>query len=496
MKNLLFTALFAIISVSLLSQTDILPPLLDKPADAAINQMPNAELDWFASSGIGQVSYEVQIDTSDLFENPVIYNTLFSSQKAENLFFGDEYFWRVKASDNSGTSDWSETRNFTVFDQVALKDPENGLENQMPDVQLIWSNRKGANFISGITFYDLEVSLVEDFSTVFYAASVADGTFPADTNFIFKNTSNLLFDTTFYWRVRARHSLDVTLWSEERSFSTIEGLSLTSPADGAVGQNPDVELIWEAISGVNKFVYQVCTDPNFTFPCITNFTESNSVIVPSLLFGTTYHWRVKASHLNDTTDWSEERDFQVANTVVLNTPENGAAGLSILPTLIWNYLRGADQYEVRWNSQDNSIMDTAFVDTSFFLMFKPLELGIDYFWKVRAINNIDTTNWSETWQFHTGQSGIDNQVLGKEIVSIFPNPASGELTIELNSIQQTNVQIAIINLMGKIVSESNFSFDQGLDSKKINLYELNNGLYFIKFKSGDAIYTEKLIIDK
>ncbi len=61
MKNLLLTAIFAIISLSLISQTDIFPPVLDKPANAATNQMPDVQLDWYAVNGIGLISYELQI---------------------------------------------------------------------------------------------------------------------------------------------------------------------------------------------------------------------------------------------------------------------------------------------------------------------------------------------------------------------------------------------------------------------------------------------------
>jgi hypothetical protein len=496
MKNLLFTTLFAIISISVISQTDVLPPVLNVPADDATNQMPNAELDWYAVNGNGQITYELQVDTSDLFENPVIYFTIVTAQKAENLLFGNVYFWRVRATDNSGTSGWSVTRSFTVFDQVALSKPDDGIENQMPDVTLIWSNRKGPTVITGLTYYDLQVSPTEDFSDLFYVDSITFGTFPADTNFYLKKTSNLLFDTTFYWRVRARHALDASEWSDARSFSTISGVTLTSPASNAVNQNADIELKWEAISGVYNFVYQVCTDPEFTFPCITNFTETNSVIIPNLAFGSTYFWRIRAVHLLDTTDWSDERNFQVINTVLLSSPANGASGINSLPTLSWTPIAGADQYEVRWNNEDNSVLDTAFTPTASYLMFKPLDIGEDYFWKVRAINNLDTTNWSETWQFHTGQQGTGDISLTKAIINLYPNPSSGIFTMELNSDKQSTVRITVLDFIGKIVFDENYSFGPGLETRNINLYNLNNGLYFIKFRSGDTVYTEKLIIDK
>jgi hypothetical protein len=496
MKNLLFTTLLAIFTFSLIAQTDILPPVLDKPADAATNQMPNVELDWFAVNGSGQITYEVQIDTSNLFENPVSYSSLLTAQNAENLLFGGEYFWRVRATDNNGTSNWSDVRSLTVFDQVDLDKPADAATDQMPNVTLIWKNRKGPNFITGLTYYDLQVGLTEDFADPFYSVSVLFGTFPSDTNFYFKRTANLLFDTTFYWRVRARHSLDASGWSAVRTFTTVSGVTLSTPANNAVNQNSDVILTWTAMTGVIKFVYQVCTDPNFTFPCITNFTESNTVTIPSLIFGSTYHWRVKAVHLLDTTNWSEERNFQVINTVLLSSPQNGASGINTLPTLSWNPIAGADQYEIRWNNENNTTKDTAFTTTASFLMFKPLEIGVDYFWKVRAINNVDTTNWSEIWQFHTGQQGVGDNTLSKDIIRLFPNPSNGELSVEINSEKYTQIRITILDFVGKVVFDKSYSFSQSQETTNLDLYNLSNGLYFIRFNSGDTVYTEKLIIDK
>lgn len=494
MKNLLFTTIFAIFSTGLLAQTDILPPALYKPDNNATNQMPNAELDWYASNGIGEINYTVQIDTSNLFENPVSYSTQFTSQRAEDLLFGGTYYWRVMANDNSGPSSWSETRSLTIFDEVELDKPNDGATGQMPELNLIWKNRKGANFITGLTFYDVQVSFTEDFAAPYFEVAVPFGTFPADTNFYFTKATGLYFGTTNYWRVRARHNTDISEWSAVRSFSTINGVSLTEPANNAVNQNVDVQLKWTAIPGVIKFVYQVCTDPNFTFPCITDFTTTNSVTIPSLSFGLTYHWRVKGYHTIDTTDWSEERSFQIINSVILTSPVNNATGMTNLPTLKWTTINGADKYEVRWQSEDLSISDTAFSETNQFLMFKPLDTDKDYFWKVRAYNDFEISDWSETWQFHVGSQNTGELSLQKKNVRIFPNPCNGEFTIELNSLQANQVKVTILDFVGKSVFQETSSFQTGLDSKKFNTGEIKEGLYFLQLNVGENIYTEKLII--
>lgn len=494
MKNLLFTTIFAIFSAGLLAQTDILPPALYKPDNNAINQMPNAELDWYASNGIGEITYTVQIDTSDQFNNPVSYTTELTSKRAEDLLFGNTYYWRVMANDDSGPSSWSETRSLTIFDEVELDKPTDNATGQMPELNLIWKNRKGANFITGLTFYDVQVSFTEDFSAPYIEIAVPFGSFPADTNFYYTKATGLYFGTTNYWRVRARHNADISEWSAVRSFSTINGVSLTEPANNATNQNVDVQLKWAAIPGVLKFVYQVCTDPNFTFPCITDFTNTNSVTIPSLSFGATYHWRVKGYHTIDTTDWSEERSFQIINSVLLTSPQNNATGLTNLPTLKWNTIAGADKYEVRWQSEDLSISDTAFSETNQFLMFKPLDIDKDYFWKVRAYNDYEISGWSDTWQFHVGSQNTGDISLQRKNVRIFPNPCDGEFNIELNSSQANHVKVTILDFVGKVVFQETTSYQTGLDINKFKTGELKEGLYFLQLNAGENIYTEKLII--
>jgi hypothetical protein len=364
----------------------------------------------------------------------------------------------------------------------------------MPEVNLIWKNRKGANFITGLTYYDVQVSFTEDFAAPYFEVAVPFGTFPADTNFYFTKATGLYFGTTNYWRVRARHNTDFSDWSDVRAFSTINGVSLTEPANNAVNQNVDVELKWAAIPGVIKFVYQVCSDPNFTFPCITDFTSANSVTIPSLSFGQTYHWRVKGYHTIDTTDWSEERSFQIINSVILTSPLNNATGLTNLPTLKWTTINGADKYEIWWHSDDLSISDTAFSETNQFLMFKPLEMDKDYFWKVRAYNDYEISGWSDTWQFHAGLQNTGELSLQKKNVKIFPNPCNGEFTIELNSFQTNQVKVSILDFVGKSVFQKTTSFQTGIDSKKFSTGEIKEGLYFLQLNAGENIYTEKLII--
>ena len=104
---------------------------------------------------------------------------------------------------------------------------------------------------------------------------------------------------------------------------------------------------------------------------------------------------------------------------------------------------------------------------------------------------------------------LDNIMIGEEAnliqynnitnskLSIFPNPAKGNVTISLDNIADNEVDIILINILGAQVSQifsgkivgnyQEFPFD---------IATLEKGIYFVKVVSnGDIIMTDKLIVD-
>jgi len=164
MKNLLITAFFALASIWLIAQTDILPPQLVKPLDEAEKQMPDALLDWHAVSGIGEITYTLEIDEDESFGDPVVFETNFTSVRMENLIFGNSYHWRVKAADNNGESDWTEPFSFSVFEKLSINKPDEGSIDEMPDANLSWKNIVGGKPISGLSHIEVVVDTLNSWN--------------------------------------------------------------------------------------------------------------------------------------------------------------------------------------------------------------------------------------------------------------------------------------------------------------------------------------------
>ncbi|MGE4541875.1 MAG: hypothetical protein AB7D35_11490, partial [Bacteroidales bacterium] len=141
-----------IFGLQLSAQQRIYTPEMKAPANGAIDQMPNALLDWNAVTGQGtEVVYEVQLSQDETFNNPVSFpQTSVTAYEMSELNFNETYYWRVRASDGIATSDWSTPWSFTVVKTVTITSPANA-SVQNPDALLKW------NEITGVTGYDIEV---------------------------------------------------------------------------------------------------------------------------------------------------------------------------------------------------------------------------------------------------------------------------------------------------------------------------------------------------
>ncbi|NQZ38266.1 MAG: T9SS type A sorting domain-containing protein [Crocinitomicaceae bacterium] len=83
--------------------------------------------------------------------------------------------------------------------------------------------------------------------------------------------------------------------------------------------------------------------------------------------------------------------------------------------------------------------------------------------------------------------GIENKLLGLN-VSVYPNPTSGNVTIDLGK-EYVNVDITLMDITGKVVSTSSYS---ATDKVLVNI-EGTAGVYFLNIQSEDKGITVKLL---
>ena len=127
----------------------------------------------------------------------------------------------------------------------------------------------------------------------------------------------------------------------------------------------------------------------------------------------------------------------------------------------------------------------------------------DYSWHtssshtpVMSITVIDTDMFSDTVAHYTTSSQhVYNPNDGISALSVQPNPASNFVKVSFNTPENMTVQLAIVDLTGKLIVNREYALNQpGSQEVDLNLDGIRSGLYFIKITSGNQIQTKKLIV--
>jgi subtilisin family serine protease len=189
-------------------------PTLSSPANGATGVSIPATLTWNASSGA--TSYRVQVSISSSF-SPLAYDQsgiTTTQTSVSGLASNTVYYWRVNATNASGTSDWSATWSFTTTTAPPpppaapiLSSPANGASNVPRTATLTWSASTGADS------YRVQVSTASNFRTLVYDQSGITSTSTT--------VSGLGSRIRYYWRVNATNAGGTSAWSSVWNFRTV-----------------------------------------------------------------------------------------------------------------------------------------------------------------------------------------------------------------------------------------------------------------------------------
>ena len=500
MKRAIFLLASMITGLGLFAQTLVYTPELKSPADDAVNRMPDVILSWYAVAGSLNLQYQVQCDTSALFNSPLLIDvtqTLLTGYQTHNLRFNTTYYWRVRAIDGT-TSSWSEIWSFTVLNTMELSKPTNNNTNQDPNVNLEWKNTVGgaSNPVSGIAYYDWQADTSANFNSPLLIEGTVNGTvFRAATQF-------LNFGTNYKWRVRPRHASSTGAWCDPFNFSVVNVVTLNAPANNAANQMLNALLKWKAINGILGYEFQIALDQTFNIQVYSGETVEIQVNADFLLFGNDYWWRVRARHQNDTTQWGGPNKFTTINTVILKTPANNAQNVSQNPTLTWTEQTGIEGYELQI-ATDLGFGDIFYdvkpeATVSSMKITKKMAYNTDYYWRMRAFSDgtimADTTQWSTPWKFTVeGPQGINDPQ--NRLFSVYPNPASGKFYLKVSLKESMDVRYTVLDLIGKTVLDNVLSLNAGENIREISLENLPKGIYIIRLSLDGETVNQKLVVE-
>jgi len=89
---------------------------------------------------------------------------------------------------------------------------------------------------------------------------------------------------------------------------------------------------------------------------------------------------------------------------------------------------------------------------------------------------------------NTANNAVDNS-------SIFPNPATNNVTVKVNLVNTSKVQIEVLNTVGQVVRTIQSQGQTGSNSINVELNGLSSGIYFVTIKVDNAVSTKKLVIE-
>jgi hypothetical protein len=81
-------------------------------------------------------------------------------------------------------------------------------------------------------------------------------------------------------------------------------------------------------------------------------------------------------------------------------------------------------------------------------------------------------------------------------ISLYPNPANNLANVSYNTDKDCNITLRLIDITGRIVSETNYTASKGLNTYSLDLTAVLKGLYIVELSSGSEVIVKKLLVDK
>jgi hypothetical protein len=115
--------------------------------------------------------------------------------------------------------------------------------------------------------------------------------------------------------------------------------------------------------------------------------------------------------------------------------------------------------------------------------------GQTYFYRAYITNQAGTAYGAvETFTL----SSLAEEISGALQVSLYPNPAQENATMEINGLNQ-EAKIVISDLQGRILSQEAIS--AGTTRYTVNVSNMASGVYYIRIVTDKAVSTQKLIVE-
>ncbi len=368
------------------SETIITQTVPDAPVSNSATSIGKTSFAANWNSAVGSIEYYLDVALTGSFnagtyvsgyQNLNVGNSL--TYNINGLSGGTQYFYRVRASNTSGTSTNSDV--VTVVTLPPIPSILSASNVQSTSFTANWNSSLSA------TGYKLDVSTLSDFSSfvgVYNNLDVGDVSNSSVTG--------LTGGTTYYYRVRAYNANGSSENSNSMTVLIAPAVPVAAAASLITGTSFSAN--WNSSAGADGYKIDVATDAAFA-NIIALYNNKDAGIgtsynITGLDFGQTYYYRVRS--------YSGTRTSGNSSSIsVLTKPDAPATqdGISITSSSFiakWNSSTGAAGYYLDVSTNNNfSSFISGFnnLDVSNVTTYSVIGLtaNTNYFYRVRAYNN-------------------------------------------------------------------------------------------------------------
>ena len=81
-------------------------------------------------------------------------------------------------------------------------------------------------------------------------------------------------------------------------------------------------------------------------------------------------------------------------------------------------------------------------------------------------------------------------------VSVYPNPVSSNATVEISTVENSDVTLSLINILGELISSNIYNLNAGNNKVNLNVNNLESGIYFVQLNINGLTRTKKITVSK
>lgn len=180
----------------------------------------------------------------------------------------------------------------------------------------------------------------------------------------------------------------------------------------------------------------------------------------------------------------------------------------------WQYMAyGTDTcriavYLTRWNTTTNKREQVGYVEydlPGMVMSWASFAIPIAYQLPVMpdsAVIGLTSSNRSitdgsylyiDSLNFYGVASAVQNTAYSKYHLTLYPNPAKDNITVDLGMAATNDVKLRVVDLYGRVLTEA--VLIAGKHTYSISVKTIPAGLYFVKLQLGEETLSQKLVVE-